>query len=158
VASFSRVQVQVLPTQAKFMADRDRVLQVLLNLTSNAIKFSPPGTTVTLAGRVLNSTESKTDQSNNAATSARVNTAVSLTGRQSNSVIEISVTDQGRGIRQRDLPFIFDRFRQTESEDRHKGSGLGLTICKKLVELHGGEISVSSEEGRGSTFRFTIPC
>ncbi|HEY9716285.1 MAG TPA: ATP-binding protein, partial [Trichormus sp.] len=126
-ANHASVQIRVDTTDATFMADRDRILQVVVNLASNAIKFSPANSTVTLSSRVRNGN------------------------------IEIAVSDQGRGIRENDLPFIFDRFRQTESADGSKGVGLGLAICKKLVELHGGQISVASREGRGSTFSFTIP-
>lgn len=128
MATHAGVTLQVQSVQSMMIADSDRILQIILNLTANAIKFSPPSTTVTLSATA------------------------------SNGKVEFSVADQGRGIRQSDLPFIFDRFRQTEKSDRQKGgSGLGLAICKKLVELHGGEIGVRSQEGKGSVFRFTIP-
>jgi signal transduction histidine kinase len=71
---------------------------------------------------------------------------------------KLTVTDQGRGIPQADLPFVFDRFKQVSKEDskRHKGSGLGLAICRSIVHAHGGEIGVQSAEDKGSTFWFTI--
>jgi len=69
------------------------------------------------------------------------------------------VRDQGRGIPKDQVAQVFERFQQVAVEDRKKnyGTGLGLTICKSLVELHGGDISVVSEEGEGSTFSFRIP-
>lgn len=112
-----------------FNVDEDKISRVVTNLVSNAIKFSPRETTITL-------------------------TAASKDGN-----VVISIQDQGRGIPQDKLAKIFDRFQQVSSQDHSKtgGSGLGLAICKAIVELHGGVISVVSDEGKGSTFKFTIP-
>jgi signal transduction histidine kinase len=74
-------------------------------------------------------------------------------------VVEISVSDTGVGIAQEDLETIFEEFRQVGRDETRKqeGTGLGLTLSKKFVELHGGRIWVESEVGRGSTFTFTLP-
>jgi signal transduction histidine kinase len=73
--------------------------------------------------------------------------------------VEISVSDTGIGISPDDLPKIFEEFRQVGSDYLHKaeGTGLGLTLAKKFVELHGGTIWVTSQLGKGSTFSFSLP-
>ena len=78
---------------------------------------------------------------------------------QTNSAVEISVTDTGIGIALEDQPRIFEEFRQVGGDYAHKkeGTGLGLTLAKKFVELHGGKIWLESEAGKGSTFIFTLP-
>jgi PAS domain S-box-containing protein len=110
-------------------ADRLRLLQILINLCANAIRFSPEGGHLKLQATA-----------------------------QAKAVI-ISVTDQGPGIPATKQTAIFERFHQIQSADATKGggSGLGLAICKALVELHGGEIRVESDGKSGSTFSFTIP-
>ncbi len=108
-------------------ADPDRLDQVLVNLLTNAVKYSPRDSTVTIKGRLLDHP------------------------RQ----VVVHVIDEGEGIAQEHLPHIFDRFYLTEHS--RKGVGLGLYICKRLVEAMGGEIWVVSEVGRGSTFSFTLP-
>jgi signal transduction histidine kinase len=110
--------------------DRERIRQVLNNLLSNAIKFSPRHTVVTLAAH-------------------RVATG-----------IEFAVSDQGPGIRPEDQGKLFGAFQRvgTQPTGGESSTGLGLSICKKIVELHGGTIGVESEVGRGSRFYFTLPC
>lgn len=110
-------------------ADRDRVIQVLVNLISNAIKFSPAGSTVIV----------------------RTNDEI--------KAVRFSVIDQGRGITPEFMPKLFERFKQSETDDSRKkgGAGLGLSICKAIVECHGGTIGVESETGKGSTFWFVLP-
>jgi signal transduction histidine kinase len=112
-----------------FMGDERKIKQVLLNLLSNAVKFTPEG------GRI------------------------GIKARQADGSVEISVTDTGIGIAPEDQPKIFEEFRQVGSDYAHKteGTGLGLTLAKKFVELHGGRIWVESEVGKGSTFSFTLP-
>jgi PAS domain S-box-containing protein len=110
--------------------DPDRLQQVMWNLFSNAVKFTPRG------GRVQ----------------------VRL--QRSNSHIEISVSDTGVGIREDFLPHLFERFRQADSTTTrsHGGLGLGLAIARQIVELHGGTIhAVSGGEGKGATFRVELP-
>jgi signal transduction histidine kinase len=110
------------------VGDERKVKQVLLNLLSNAVKFTPEG------GRI------------------------SLKAGQRDGEVEISVTDTGTGIAPEDQTAIFEEFRQVGSDEkRREGTGLGLTLAKKFVELHGGRIWVESELGRGSTFTFTLP-
>ena len=100
-----------------------------LNLLSNAVKFTPEG------GRI------------------------SISASKTDSGVEISVSDTGVGIAAEDQPKVFEEFRQVGSDYAHKveGTGLGLTLAKKFVELHGGKIWVESEPGKGSTFTFTLP-
>jgi PAS domain S-box-containing protein len=108
--------------------DGDRICQVVRNLLSNAIKYMPRG------GDVL--------------------VRVSANDRR----IQVSVADHGPGIAESALPLLFERFyRAPESVDRAPGMGIGLYVCRQLVEAHGGELTVSSELGRGSTFTFTLP-
>ena len=106
-----------------------KIKQVLLNLLSNAVKFTPEG------GRI------------------------GIKARQADGSVEISVSDTGIGIAPEDQPKIFEEFRQVGSDYAHKieGTGLGLTLAKKFVELHGGKIWVESEVGKGSRFIFTLP-
>jgi len=82
-----------------------------------------------------------------------------IDARQTDGAVEISVSDTGIGIAPEDQPRIFEEFRQVGSDYAHKteGTGLGLTLAKKFVELHGGRIWVESEVGKGSTFSFTLP-
>jgi CheY-like chemotaxis protein/anti-sigma regulatory factor (Ser/Thr protein kinase) len=112
-------------------ADPDRLQQVVLNLLTNAVKFTPSGgiVRVTLSQHLVDG-------------------------------IEIVVQDSGIGIRPEFLPHVFDRFRQADSSTtrQHSGLGLGLSIAKQLVELHGGTISASSEgEGCGASFTVRLP-
>jgi signal transduction histidine kinase/CheY-like chemotaxis protein len=116
----------VSPNLPKVDADEQRLLQVLENLITNAIKFSPPGGVVTLGA-------STTD-----------------------TELKITVTDQGPGIPPEQVPRLFDRFWQATRHDR-RGTGLGLTISKAIVEAHGGRISVDSRVGAGTRMSFTLP-
>jgi signal transduction histidine kinase len=106
-----------------------KVRQVLLNLLSNAIKFTPEGGWVA------------------------VRTA------PADGAVEIAVSDAGIGIAAEDQAAVFEEFRQVGSDTARKreGTGLGLTLARKFVELHGGRIWVTSEIGKGSTFTFTLP-
>jgi signal transduction histidine kinase len=117
------------PGVADIVADERKVKQILLNLLSNAVKFTPEG------GRV------------------------SLTATVADGIVTITVSDTGVGIAPEDQAAIFEEFRQVGREDARKqeGTGLGLTLAKKFVELHGGRIGVQSQVGQGSTFSFTLP-
>jgi len=122
------LQLDVDPVLGEVAGDERKIKQVLLNLLSNAVKFTPQG------GRI------------------------SLKAGRRDGAVEISVTDTGIGIAPEDQAAIFEEFRQVGSDERKReGTGLGLTLAKKFVELHGGRIWVESEPGRGSTFTFTLP-
>jgi signal transduction histidine kinase len=109
-------------------ADERKVRQVVLNLLSNAIKFTPEG------GRIEVSAVPK------------------------DGLVEVSVRDTGVGIAPEDQEAVFEEFRQVGTADKKvEGTGLGLTLCRKFVELHGGKIWVKSQVGMGSTFMFVIP-
>ncbi|MBA3856175.1 MAG: hypothetical protein C0507_04630 [Cyanobacteria bacterium PR.3.49] len=109
-------------------ADADRLVQVLVNLITNAVKFSPAGGTV------------------------------KVTHKLDEDTLEMRVVDEGRGVPAKYKELIFERFQQVEVGDAKQkgGTGLGLAICKTIVEMHGGIIGVESEEGKGSTFWFRI--
>jgi PAS domain S-box-containing protein len=111
------------------LADQDRQWQVLTNLLSNAVKYSPP--------------------------SSPVEVEVSL----QDGFIKVAVSDHGYGIEGKDLPRLFEKFTRLHNTEgkKIKGTGLGLYICKKMIEAQGGSISVESRPGRGSTFTYTVP-
>jgi signal transduction histidine kinase len=110
-------------------ADRDRVIQILMNLVSNAIKFSTPGTPIEIFGAV------------------------------DGDWLQLSVRDQGLGISPQEIPKLFNEFYRPSSEHvrRIPGCGLGLSIVRSLVSLHGGKVWAESTPGVGSTFHFTLP-
>ena len=116
------------PSVDRITADERKVKQILFNLLSNAVKFTPVGG------------------------------AITLTARPDAAGIVISVQDTGVGIAPEDQARVFEEFQQTGSGQRQDAStGLGLTLARKFVELHGGRIWIESEVGRGSTLRFTLP-
>jgi PAS domain S-box-containing protein len=114
---------------SRITADPTKVKQIMYNLLSNAIKFTPDG------GRVT------------------------VNAKRADNMVQISVEDTGIGLREEDQENIFEEFYQVDSSyaRQYQGTGLGLSLTKRLVELHGGKIWVESEIGRGSTFAFTIP-
>ncbi|MCC5638790.1 PAS domain S-box protein [Nostoc sp. CHAB 5844] len=116
------------PGLPQIVGDRNRLLQVLINLISNAVKFTQSG-------------------------------SVTCRVKQQNDGVCISVIDTGIGIALEDQPKVFEKFRQVGDTltDKPKGTGLGLPICKQIVEHHGGRIWVESEPSKGSTFSFLIP-
>jgi signal transduction histidine kinase len=108
--------------------DERRVRQIIFNLLSNAVKFTPAGG------------------------------SVDVTAAQVDGEARVAITDTGRGIAPEDHERIFEEFQQSEAgTEQREGTGLGLTLSKRLVELHGGRIWVESELGKGSTFVFTLP-
>ena len=116
------------PDLPPLVGDRDRLIQVVINLLSNAVKFTESGSVTCRAER------------------------------RDGSVV-VSVVDTGMGIAPDDQPKVFERFKQVGDTltDKPKGTGLGLPICREIVEHHGGRIWVESEPGRGSTFSFSVP-
>jgi signal transduction histidine kinase len=115
------------PDEITITADERRVRQIVFNLLSNAVKFTPSG------GRV------------------------DISAHADNGQVEIAVADTGPGISAADLQTIFEEFEQTAAGKQAEGTGLGLPLSRKLVELHGGRLWAESEHGQGSTFRFTLP-
>jgi CheY-like chemotaxis protein len=125
-----RLQIVMDPMAGPVRGDPNRLQQIFWNLLTNAVKFTPK------QGRIL-------------VTLARVN-----------SHLELEIADNGEGIDSAFLPYVFDRFRQADASStrRHGGLGLGLSIVKQLVELHGGTISAKSAgKDRGATFRIALP-
>jgi signal transduction histidine kinase len=108
------------------MADRRRVLQVLTNLLGNAVKFTPEGGLIRVEAEPYGP-----------------------------DAVEFSVSDSGPGIAPEVIPSIFEPFTQAK-DGATLGTGLGLSIAKGIVEAHGGQISVESAPGAGTTFRFTL--
>ena len=133
--------VSKLPIQ--IWADPDRIVQTLTNLLSNAIKFSPAGASVWLTASIEET--------------SRISPPASPAVNPKE--ILFKVQDQGRGIPADKLESIFERFQQVDSTDsrKHDGTGLGLVICRSIVQQHGGRIWVESVLGESSTFYFTLP-
>jgi PAS domain S-box-containing protein len=112
----------------EFVGDRDKLIQVVINLFANAVKFTPAGSVICSASRL-------------------------------NGDLLVRVIDSGIGIAEGDRGSIFERFKQAGDSmtDKPRGTGLGLPICRQIIEHHGGRIWVESEPGRGSVFSFTLP-
>jgi PAS domain S-box-containing protein len=129
MAQEHQVALSAHPNSLGVWADSDYIVQVLTNLISNALKFSSPG--------------------------GRVSISVEPVGAD----VRFGVHDQGQGIAATDLGIIFDAFQQVDASDSRLrgGSGLGLTICRGIIEHHGGKIWAESRPGQGSTFYFTLP-
>ena len=116
------------PRLGEMQGDERKIKQVLLNLLSNAIKFTPEGGRVGVRAAVVD-------------------------GR-----VEVAVSDTGIGIAPEDQEAVFEEFRQVgTAEKKAEGTGLGLALARKFIELHGGRICVQSQVDVGSTFTFTIP-
>lgn len=115
---------------AEVVVDRDRLLQALGNLVSNALKFTPAG--------------------------GRVRVAVRRGGGEDEGRVLVSVADTGPGIAAAQVPRLFDRYWQANRADR-RGVGLGLSIVKGIADAHGGEVRVETEEGAGTTFTLVLP-
>jgi signal transduction histidine kinase len=137
-----------------FVGDERKIRQILLNLLSNAVKFTPQGGRIGLTAR-------KVDQwtGGSVDSSQPIDQSTSPPFHAGDGWLEISVSDTGIGIAPEDQDAIFEEFRQVGSDYARKreGTGLGLTLAKKFVELHGGKIWVKSDVGMGSTFTFTLP-
>ena len=119
----------------RLLGDRYRVEHVISNLLSNATKFSPEGGTI------------------------RIHVSAERTAVETTMAVTVSITDEGPGISGEDQKKLFENFFQVRPNQlqQGQGSGLGLSLCKQIVSLHGGTIGLDSREGGGSTFFFTIP-
>ncbi len=129
VTNIHRFELDFGPDFPEVYADPDRMEEVLTNLVDNAIKYSPKG------GKIA------------------------ITGRSDKDHVKVAVSDEGMGIPRRELDRVFERFHRGDGSHVHKvrGMGLGLYICKSIVEAHGGKIEVTSEVGKGSQFVLTLP-
>jgi len=124
-----RLEVSSSPTLRTILTDSDKLERILLNLLFNALKFTPAG------GKV------------------------EVKARKEGDALVLEVSDTGTGISEEQLPFIFDRFWQadTSSQRKYRGVGIGLALVKELVEIQGGKVEVSSEIGKGTQFRISLP-
>lgn len=129
LAKSRKIEIKSEATDLVVFADKDRIVQVIVNMLSNAVKFSPESSVV----------------------------AIECQARD--GWAEVRVTDQGPGIPARYKDAIFERFKQIEGQQNNgqKGAGLGLAICKSIIEGHKGKIGVESRSGKGSTFWFRVP-
>jgi signal transduction histidine kinase len=111
------------------MADTQMIEEVLDNLVDNAVKYSPEGSKITISGK------------------------------RTEGLVRVTVSDEGIGIPEKGMQRLFERFYRVERGKGQvtKGLGLGLFICKTIIEAHGGKIEAASREGRGSQFSFTLP-
>ena len=129
-ANQARITLRVDSQPVQILADEERILQVLNELVVNALKFSPSDTTIRLSAQP-----------------------------SGEDLVSFSVEDRGRGISAEKLEKIFDRFQQGDASDSRDlgGTGLGLALCRSIVEQHGGRIWAESTPGKGSKFQFTLP-
>lgn len=148
------------------IADERKIKRILFMLLSNAVKFTPEGGSVRVAARKIGSSEVRKQESEEARKHGRSEGGESLSEtsalprfRTDIDFIEISVTDTGIGIAPEDQEKLFQPFQQIDAalSRKYSGTGLGLNLCRKLVELHGGRIRVESEPGKGSRFIVVIP-
>jgi signal transduction histidine kinase len=121
------IDIRIADDAEQFIADEARVRQVLYNLLSNAIGFSNAGDTITISG-----------------------------WRQ-DGMMAFAVEDRGVGIPKEDQGRVLERFESRSQGSKHRGAGLGLSVVKSLVELHGGEMSLESEPGRGTRVTVLFP-
>ena len=123
------LKLEIAAQLGEIRADERKCKQIMLNLLSNAVKFTPEGGTVSVAAKA------------------------------NGTMAEVSVTDTGVGIAAEDQAAVFEEFKQVGRDRAHKaeGTGLGMPLTKRFVELHGGRIWLESEPGQGSTFTFTLP-
>ena len=147
VAQTAGVNLSVSPLSARLWVDPDRIIQVLTNLLGNAIKFSPYGSTVWLTAELINGQFSS------------ITDNLAQITEEEQLVVLFRVRDEGRGIPADKVETIFGRFQQVDASDSRKkgGTGLGLAVCRSIVQHHGGQIWAQSTLGEGSTFCFTLP-
>ncbi len=123
----SQISVQVNVADLQIQGDSERLLQALLNLLDNAIKHSPP------------------------------NSQILITGSKEGKQAVVTIRDQGQGVKDSDLSRIFEQFYTGDHSRKGRGVGLGLAIAKRIIEAHGGSITVSSKVGEGATFTIYLP-
>ncbi len=154
MAQKAGVNLCVEPVNAQVWVDRDRIVQLLINLLSNGIKFSPLGGTVWLRAQEISDPSAKILSREKIAPPLSPNPLL-----RSDRVLRVEVQDQGRGIPPDQLESIFERFQQVNLADaqNYSGTGLGLAICRQIIEQHGGRIWAESQLGQGSRFSLTLP-
>jgi signal transduction histidine kinase len=157
-----RMELEIEEGLATLVADPLRFKQVVYNLLSNAVKFTDPGGGVRVSARVRSPRSEVRGHADETDPGFRGSSTSDIGHPTSDlhDVVEISVADTGIGIRAEDIPKLFQPFTQLDVSlaRRYQGTGLGLALTKRLVELHGGQIWAESEgEGKGSTFTFTLP-
>jgi len=139
------------PDLPDVLADPERITQVFTNLLNNALKFTPEGGKIGMSARAASTQDP----------AARLGQTVTidLNALRSARFVRFSVTDSGEGIPPEMQRHIFEKFRQVDAAQpgRPRGSGLGLSICREIVERHSGSIAVDSQLGEGSTFSFLLP-
>ena len=134
-----KILSRITPNLPNLLADERRIRQVLINLLNNAVKFTPAGGTITLSAYLLPPEDAPTQEKN---------------------YIRIAVKDTGIGISPENMQKLFQPFMQIDSNlnRQYEGTGLGLTLVKKIVDLHGGKVGLTSEVGVGSCFMVDLPC
>ncbi len=145
------ITAEIAPSLPPLHADPVRFKQILFNLLSNAVKFTPEGGTILVTARKLESEQARTLHGLPASQPSSL---------PAGEFLEVAVRDTGVGIRPEDLPRLFQEFSQLETTQaqKHEGTGLGLALTKRLVELHGGKIWAESEGlGKGSRFTVLLP-
>ncbi|HIK17822.1 MAG TPA: response regulator [Leptolyngbyaceae cyanobacterium M33_DOE_097] len=137
-AKHIQLETNLPPKLPELWVDERRIRQVLINLLSNAVKFTPEGGRITLEARFLPDQE---------------------TSSKAQKFLQIAVTDTGIGIAPEHIPQLFQPFIQIDSalNRKYEGTGLGLVLVKRLVELHGGKVELTSEVGVGSCFMINLP-
>lgn len=141
----------------RLYADGVRLQQVLRNLLSNALHYTPPGGNVSIAARIIDMPAATNGSKPHASSPDEAQDEHET--QETQKTVAISVSDTGSGIAEEYQERIFERFYQIplDSAGRASGQGLGLAIVKMIVELHGGSVTVRSAMGQGSTFTFTLP-
>jgi two-component system phosphate regulon sensor histidine kinase PhoR len=136
------------------LADRDRVMQVLINLLDNGLKFTPKGGTVLVTARLVHSSQFTVHDG-----TIPVRQPSTVNSPQQHELVEISVEDTGIGIHSQDLPRITERFYRVDKARSREmgGTGLGLAIVKHLVKAHGSDLIIESQLNQGTTVRFHLP-
>lgn len=140
MSSKHRFEVALTDKHIELFADRDKMEQVLSNILSNAVKYSPEGGIIRVVGEVIANAEARNAES------------------KPKMEYQVSVEDEGIGLSPEQIEKIFDKFYRADASDSApEGTGLGMTIIKYIVEAHSGKVWVESELGKGTAVRFMIP-
>jgi two-component system phosphate regulon sensor histidine kinase PhoR len=148
-----RLVTQVPDDLPPVRADRDRLVQILVNLIDNAVKYTPEGGSVRVTAHRVNRSSSQLVDSSKPIDQPTTRPI------DSGDLVEIAVEDTGIGIPERDLPRLTERFYRVDKARSRElgGTGLGLAIVKHLVQAHGGTLEIESELGKGTRVRITLP-